>query len=406
MGRHRSRWVARLVLGLLLVPSAAPGGERSELLGDFLEEHWKTLPLVPQGPAPQDWSEAERSLDPEQCGTCHPVQLAQWKGSLHAGAYSPGFSGQLIEGALAAPDQVRACQGCHAPLAEQQPWTEALDRQPAYDPGLRARGLVCAACHVRVHQRFGPPRRAESEEPAGPLPHAGFTARPEFQQSRFCAPCHQFFDDEGVNGKPVENTFREWEESSFAAAGRQCQGCHMPDRAHSWRGIHDPEFVRAAVDVELETRGLGADGLRASLTLSSRDVGHFFPTYVTPRVFVALWQQDAGGRELDDTRVETTIGRQIDFGASPQAEIFDTRVRPGGTLELDYARTRHPKAAELVGRVTVDPDFHYRGVFEYLLETLEDPDARARLAEALRRTSESTYVLSEVRRPLPPVAPR
>lgn len=387
-----------LVLVLTIAGTASAESERSQVLGGFLDEHWRTLPLSPQGAAPETWSEAERSLHPARCGACHPLQLEQWRSSLHAGAYSPGFSGQLIEGELAQPEALRDCQGCHAPLAEQQPG------EAGFDPALREEGLVCAGCHVRSQRRFGPPRRAELPEPTGPVPHGGFVPRAEFQQSRFCAPCHQFMDDAGVNGKPVENTWREWKQSSFAPAGRHCQDCHMPDRAHTWRGIHDPEMVRAAVDVELVAGDLAGEHLEATVVLRSRDVGHFFPTYVTPRVFVAAWQEDAAGRELPGTRSELEIGRQIDFGASPAREVFDTRIAPGGSAKLDYAADRHPDAAALLGCVRVDPDFHYRGVFERLLEPgrLSDPEARRRIAEALRRTSENVYVLSEVRRPLRP----
>lgn len=384
-------------LGLALAGAAsAQQSERARTLGPFLSSHWESLPLTAQGEAPEAWSEAERSLDPAACGICHPLQLQQWRGSLHAGAFSPGFSGQLLEGALATPEGVRACQGCHAPLAEQQPGSAA------FDAGLRARGLVCAACHVRGYARLGPPRRAGLPPAPAPLPHGGFREQPEFQESRFCAPCHQFFDDPGVGGKPVENTFREWQESAFAAAGRQCQDCHMPERAHTWRGIHDPDLVRAAVDVALVPGRPSAERVEAKLVLSSREVGHFLPTYVTPRVYVAAWQEDSAGRELEDTRIEATIGRRIDFSVDPPVEVFDTRIAPGKTVKLDYSAPRHADAAQLVGRVTVDPDYHYRGLFESLLEGLSDPEARARIAEALGRTTESTYVLRELRQPLEP----
>ena len=52
-------------------------------------------------------------------------------------------------------------------------------------------------------------------------------------------------------------------------------------------------------------------------------------------------------------------------------------------------------------RVSIDPDFHYRGVFDLLLESLEDASARAQIEEARRRILDSTYVLAEIRRPLP-----
>ncbi len=376
------------------------GTERREWLGEFLDLHWR-LPVPHQGPPPEGWPAVEAELDPATCGGCHPVQYAQWRSSLHAGAFSPGLAGQLIEGGLSGPEAIRQCQSCHAPLAEQQPFDADGTPEPAFDPALRSAGIACAACHVRAHRRYGPPRLAQAPEPQQPLPHGGFEARSEFQQGRFCATCHQFFDDAGVNGKPIENTFAEWRESPHAAQGRSCQDCHMPERAHLWRGIHDADFVRAAVDVELVRDETSGDGLQAELRVVARDVGHRFPSYVTPRVLLAVFQVDARGREIPETRRERTIARRIDFSASPWREIEDTRIAPGGAARLPYALERAQGATALVGRVTVDPDHHYRGVFEAYLPELRDAKARELIATALRETRRSSYVLAELRRPLP-----
>ena len=320
--------------------------------------------------------------------------------SLHAGAFSPGLAGQLIEGGLAAPKPLRNCQTCHNPLEEQQPVTADGAPNPLYDAELRAEGLVCAACHVREHVRYGPPRREDAGPLPDPIPHGGFEVRPEYQEARFCATCHQFFDQRAVNGKPIENTFREWEASPQAAAGRTCQSCHMPDRAHLWRGIHDPEMVRSGVDVALADVASADGEVRAALTVTNRDVGHAFPTYVTPRVFVALWQVGADGEAIDGTEAEGTIGRKVDF--RKWEEVFDTRVLPGESFRLEYAEPRAPGAVALVGRVTVDPDFHYRGVFEGYLPSLSDPEAKRLIAEALERTRTSSFALAEVRADLSP----
>ncbi len=373
---------------------------RRAVLGAFLDAHWR-LPIAPQGPPPIGFTEAEASLDPAVCGSCHPKQHAEWRTSWHADAFSPGFAGQLLEGPLASPAELRACQTCHAPLAEQQPVTADGAPSPHFDRALRAHGIVCASCHVRAHRRYGPPRRADAPPPPAEIPHGGFEARSEFQESRFCAACHQFFDDPGVNGKPLENTFAEWRASPQAAAGRTCQSCHMPERAHLWRGIHDPETVRAAVDVELVPATAGEGAVRAWLLLRNRDVGHRFPTYVTPRVFLTVWQEDASGRELDGSRLEATVGREIDFESTPWRERFDSRVAPGESVKLDYALPRAPGAHSLVGRVTVDPDHHYRAVFEKLAATYTDPEARQLMQQAWQRTRHSPYTLAERRLALP-----
>lgn len=382
------------------MPSAPAGAvlEREATLGPFLSQHWR-LPVPPQGAPPAGVSPPEATLDPAVCGACHPEQYAQWSGSLHATAFSPGFAGQLLEGELAAPFELRACQACHAPLAEQQPYDETLRSNAAYDPRLRGHGIVCAACHVRAHRYFGPPRRPGLAPAPEPAPHGGFRARDEYLESRFCAECHQFFDDPGIAGKPLENTFAEWRASPQAAAGRHCQGCHMPDRRHLWRGIHDPEMVRGAVDVALFPGDLGAEPLSASLVLRNRDVGHAFPTYVTPRVELQVFQADAAGEELPGTRVSAAIHREVDIAAG--SELSDTRVPPGGSVRLDYAHPRVRGARALVGRVVVDPDFHYRGVFEALRGGYADPEANRLIDEALRRVADSGYLLVERREPLP-----
>jgi hypothetical protein len=379
--------------------AAADAAERERILGPFLAEHWQ-LPVPAQGAAPEGWTTGEASLDPDDCRSCHPKQWEEWRSSLHAGAFSPGFAGQLIEGGLAAPAEVRNCQTCHNPLEEQQPFDASGSPSPIYDADLRAKGLVCAGCHVRAHRRLGPPRREGLPPLAGPQPHGGFEERPEWQEARFCAPCHQFFDDAGVAGKPLENTFTEWRESPQAAAGRSCQSCHMPDRAHLWRGIHDPDMVRAAVEVELLPAKSAPEEVRATLVVTNRDVGHAFPSYVTPRVWMEAWQADSDAREIDGTRMKAVIGREVDF--STWQEVFDTRLLPGESATLAYAGPRQPAARLLVARVTVDPDAHYRGVFAGLLPTLSDPEAKRLIGEALRRTETSRFVLAEARLPLAP----
>ena len=172
----------------------------------------------------------------------------------------------------------------------------------------------------------------------------------------------------------------------------------MPDRAHLWRGIHDVEMVRQAVDAELVAYDLSGQPLRATLVVGNRDVGHAFPTYVTARVYLALFQVDGDGAEIEGTRVEGTIARELDLANG--IEIMDTRVLPGESVRLDYSVERAPGAVELVARVRVDPDYHYRGVFAGLLTTLGDARARELIAEASRRISDSEYVLVETRRTL------
>src|SRR5262249_42448563 len=256
------RWGSILRAALLLAcfswgdPALGQGTRssgNSKSVRAFLDRHWQR-PIAPQGPAPVRFSVIEKALNPGSCGACHPSQLADWGTSLHSRSMGPGVTGQLAEMTRSDPESARLCLSCHAPLAEQQPEVpggRGLAKKSAFDRGLQRQGWVCAACHVRKHERFGPPRRdgsLGSDPPRGSLPHNGVTRTVAFLRSEFCSSCHQFGSDGfALNGKLLENTFEEWKASPAARRGVQCQDCHMPDRRHLWRGIPDPQMVNAGL---------------------------------------------------------------------------------------------------------------------------------------------------------------
>ena len=166
----------------------------------------------------------------------------------------------------------------------------------------------------------------------------------------------------------------------------------MPDRRHLWRGIHDPEMVKAGVRIDLDVAPPGADGtLAATLAITSVGVGHFFPTYVTPRVVARLALVDDAGRVVDGSVEERAIGRAVTLDLT--REIEDTRIPPGGRAELAYRRRVDGAAAlRLRATVTVYPDHFYTGFFEALLAS--GPSAgETRLREALAETRRSPFVL-------------
>ena len=105
----------------------------------------------------------------------------------------------------------------------------------------------------------------------------------------------------------------------------------MPDRRHRWRGIHDPEMVKSGVQVSLaldRARYRPGQSLRATVTVASVRVGHYFPTYVTPQVVVRAVLVGPDGSPVDGTIKEGIIGRQVPLDLS--REIADTRIPPAG----------------------------------------------------------------------------
>ena len=358
---------------LVLVAGAASGPERVE---EFLRRHWRA-PLAPQGTPPERFSPVEASLLPESCGTCHPVQYADWRTSWHAAATGPGIAGQLVEMLETEPRSALGCLRCHAPLAEQAPLARGDDgglvANPIFDAALHRQGLPCAGCHVRAHERFGPPRRdgtLASRAPRETRPHGGVTRTPAFLSAGFCRGCHQFeADGTALNGKPLENTYREWEQSRFARAGVQCQDCHMPDRRHRWRGIHDVEMVRSGVAIDVKApsgRIRAGETANVALTLRNVKVGHAFPTYVTPKVVLRAELIDSAGAVVEGSRAERVIAREVALDLS--REIADTRLLPGQAASLSYTpRVPGPGVSARL-TVVVYPDAFYVGFYEVLLE--------------------------------------
>jgi len=403
MPGRRIGWRVRAVLALVLLPlTAATGDTRSgpsPAEREFLDRHWRR-PIALQGEGPARFSAIERSLAPTSCGTCHPTQFTDWKTTRHARALGPGVAGQLADMAKIAPAMVPNCLACHAPLAEQQPTLAGANgpaANPAFDAAFERQGLVCAACHVRRHEHFGPPRRdgtLESAAPRSSLPHNGVTRSRAFVRSEFCASCHQFGSSGlTLNGKPLENTYEEWRASPAAREGRQCQDCHMPDRRHLWRGIHDPDMVKSGIRISFTTdrpRYRPGEEVRATLSIASTNVGHFFPTYVTPMVVVRAALTDGRGGTIAGSEQQTSIGREVTPDLSQ--ERADTRIAPGGRFTFTYSRRLDRPGLRLAVAVTVIPDAFYVRFFEAILANGVGLGT-AQIREAFDETRRSSYTI-------------
>lgn len=346
----------------------------------------------------------ENNMRPEACAQCHQEQFNAWRDSKHAHAYSPGLVGQFSAMGHGAGNE---CLVCHAPLAEQL-YRDAgdmdatlstllknpegfsreadLDSKQAKLP-LRHAGVTCAVCHVRQGQRFGPPRRGS--DIVGHLDgdaHGGFIATKDFEKSQLCASCHQFPQSYAINGKPLENTVFEWQQSRFARQGVQCQTCHMPDRKHAFKGIHDVNMVRSGLKFQLERKGE-----MAALTMTSINIGHAFPTYVTPKIWVKAEALDAQGEMLQHW--QWVIVREVGYD-NGWKEMQDTRLMSGES-RVFVANDLKENVKSIRFYVDVFPDAFYKGVYESLLSGDLQPKARRLITKALSDANQNDYRLYE-----------
>jgi hypothetical protein len=389
-------WLASLSAcsdsGVRVDPASLPAESRSfDEPDQFVAGYW-VRPVPLQGDAPEGFSSLEASLQPATCGACHAQQYEDWQTTIHSGAFSPGLSGQLVNWESYDYRTVRNCLACHTPLSEQSAQvpdpTGALVPNPMFDSSLQQSGLVCAACHVRGWQRYGPPRRDGSLTASPPgSPHGGVTRTAYFEDSRFCAGCHQF-ELPAPNGKSLQNTFEEWRSSRYAEQGLGCQGCHMPDRRHLWRGVHDSVTVSGGVTIEWVTGSARSVALRVTNTRT----GHRFPTYVTPEVIVGIELLDADRRVIGGAAVESAIRRVVESRGGIWVELSDTRLAPDSSLIL-AAGAEEPRARFARGTVVVYPDAFYQRMFAGMMAGALSDTSAALISEAYRRASESAFTI-------------
>ena len=366
---------------------------------EFLQNHW-AYPIPAQGKPPASFSAIEASLDPASCGECHADQFAQWRSSLHGHTMGPGIRWQLQ---IADLETAKSCLRCHAPMTEQlalfaqeRGWSRASSERPDYIPGnLHQQGLVCAACHVRAHVRHGP---LASKPDADRNVHGGFEEHEAYSDSRFCANCHQFAEDgPRVNGKLRENTYEEWLATDFAQQGQHCQSCHMPQRQHIWRGIHDKEMTRSALSVELAAQP-DADGVyQLQAVVTNTGAGHHFPTYMVPEIVLYLEVLDAEGgvREL----ARHTIAWRVNLALTE--EIFDQRLAFGESVRLNGKLQNITAYSQLRLRISVAPRQHYVRTFEDYLQHNRNklrPETLSLLQQSIAesRAAEYEFIATEL----------
>lgn len=362
------------------------------------------------------------NLSPESCGECHRRQYEDWSHSVHGRSMGPGVIGQLIG---FSPKEDASCRLCHAPLERQQPYlfdeaaaplenedpaslewpvertqeriyaSKHERKNPAYDARLARQGIVCAACHVRDGIVYAPP--PDLSKPRRQAPHP-VRHTPYFESAEFCRACHQFSPDDVINGKPLENTYAEWRYSTWAAQSVTCQKCHMPGRAHRWKGIHDPDQVGLGLLVRFNAAATKS-GVSGALSILSANVGHFFPTYVTPRVVASVVLVDSHGAPIFGTLREGVISREVILTTDERREIRDSRLAPGDTFVLPY-RVKWPgifsprvEAAAIRAEVTVYPDHFYTGLFEELLDDDLDSEARQKILQAHANSKRSPFTV-------------
>jgi hypothetical protein len=292
------------------------------------------------------------SLRAESCGTCHPAIYDEWKTSIHAQAYrDPFFHAYWMK-----DKQTWVCLNCHSPLENQQPTLiteiprDRVERavqapNPQYDADYQHEGVTCAACHVRDGMVLGPFDDAVAPHPT--------KADPTFRTTQVCYRCHSVVGGPAqfYNGGPC-GTYPEYEGGYWMKErGFICQSCHMPEierpvatggplrkgRQHLWRGGHDPDMVKQAVDIKVVAEPAEpkpGDKVHVTLTLINAGAGHKLPTGDPDRHFTVEFAVEDKDRKVLESRQET-MGRWI-LWQPAIIELHDNRLMPLASRDYTF----------------------------------------------------------------------
>jgi mono/diheme cytochrome c family protein len=342
-------------------------------------------PIAAQGTPPASLTPAQASLSERQCARCHAKQAREWTTSVHASATAWGLGARELDHAV---EEGSSCNRCHAPLAEQQPGATG------FDSALRSEGVTCAGCHVRDWERRGPPRRAPSLLPASSYPLVELAI---YERSDFCLACHQLPPRTAINGKPLLNTYKEWLEGPYMARGIQCQHCHMPNREHTWLGVHDRDTVRQGIKLAATAQRASTGVVSVTAKLTNVGAGHYLPTTVTPALVLRIELLDAKGIAISGARAEHRIARTVRYTTRWQ-EDSDTRIPPGETAAITrgWKKGRTPQATTARITIEVHPDAYYEGLYAERLKTKLPAATRSAYETALARASSSHYVAEQL----------
>ncbi len=368
----------------LVIPAAALAGAEAAPMEMGIngaaetDSHWSRPVTVGNSVA---------GLMPAECSACHPGKLRDWSASLHAKSFSPGLSAQLHP--VTDPEFAYGCYNCHAPAVIQSEVRVNADTDsgfevnPLFNEEFQKSGVTCAACHMRSGTISGPVKPV-----AGVAEGLHDTVmNPLFTESRFCAACHQLDNGFVLNGKPLVNTFEEWRESSYGEDGVTCQDCHMPGRRHLFKGIHDLEMTKSAVQFRIVKR----EG-SVTLRITNTGAGHYFPTYITPMVVVRGRLSGKDGDMVKGSEKVSRIVRKLPLNLT--REEYDTRIPPHGSFDFEYDLPEEGASGKkLFIDVTVYPDEFYNRFYRAATVNAWPNFKKEELKEALRLSEESSYIL-------------
>ncbi len=270
--------------------------------------------------------------DPEvACVECHETHVEQWRISNHAYAMKdPVFHAMVRLGQAQSNGKLgQFCVQCHSPIGLATGQTTVYFDEDANVFAQRTedldtlamRGVSCDVCHsitnvvepqnARMVLTPDGTRRGTIADPVPSSAHQSAYSEVH-ATSNVCSSCHAVISPKKA---AIEETFPEWQQSSFARRGVQCQGCHMPEyRGRAApdgpeRTLHEHYFVGVDVSLLPPDEFPGYTELRERAAALLREAARFELT------------TDGDGRSVEIS-IENLAGHALPSGATAERQLW------------------------------------------------------------------------------------
>ena len=325
------------------------------------------------------------SLSAKECARCHSEFYKEWETTIHSQAWTdPYFQ---IDWKFDRSGQI--CKNCHTPLDKQQEdivlgfndkdkWDPILAPNPDFDAELQHEGVTCTACHLKEGKIRGPFGLTDTPHPVEKFDNPNIICKrchmvenTGWDTFYTLPPCGtiveiqstmkhqaQVAGERGLSGElvvPDETSLR-------------CVECHMPlmerplvaggpvriTRQHLWRGGHDADMVKSALEASFtEAPDSTSTQRKFNITVTNVGAGHFLPTGIPDRqLSIEFHVLDSTGKILsteEELIKRTMIWRPFIFDWSDNRLA---RWQPK-TFEFSLNTKKEPQA------VAVEATVHY-----------------------------------------------
>jgi len=309
-----------------------------------------------------------------ECRICHKDIYKEWATSAHAHS----FANPAFQEAYQRNHRPKECLRCHAPMPINE---TAFAAPPLPRKRNHADGVSCITCHSSGPTVHGPMGHRTTHNSCG---------NKLYSDPRQCAPCHGqacrcFSPTMGRHQRQLG----DWSRGPFRFSV-SCQDCHMPEKlsrtaqirtpdlpartrhSHSFPGADDAEFIKNAIECNIERRG---DELL--VTLINSGAGHRIPASEGRALILRITFLDDANLEFDH-RTECLHARK------------NNRLRSGGSRVFSYVLrrgVRRVKLSLLFRHYDEQPERHWL-LLQHRIFDLQRPFAPKPthdIAERLRR---------------------